>query len=137
MKIVKLDRLAGLVAALLLLMHAAPLFAARVNYEADLIRAARNGDIEAVRNLLNTSVDVNAQDNDQDEQGWSALMYAAQKGHTDIVLELLDGGADVNSVLDDKEYGTPRLNDGWTALMLAAEGGHTETAKALIDEGRM
>ena len=67
MKIVKLNKLAGLVAALLLVCLAAPLFAA--DYAA-LIKAAESGNTSAVKALIDAGADVNARNN----RGETALM---------------------------------------------------------------
>ena len=69
---------------------------------------------------LECGADVNA----ANEDGSTALMLAAQGGHTAIVLAMgLECGADVSAT---------KL-DGSTALMLAAQGGHTATSMALAE----
>eukprot|EP00730_Choanoeca_flexa_P002494 TRINITY_DN11069_c0_g2_i2.p1 TRINITY_DN11069_c0_g2~~TRINITY_DN11069_c0_g2_i2.p1 ORF type:complete len:331 (+),score=44.92 TRINITY_DN11069_c0_g2_i2:461-1453(+) len=56
------------------------------------------------------------------ERGWTALLLAASKGHSDVVLSLLHAGADINH----------SNKDGSTALQLAAKGGHFDTVALLI-----
>ena len=56
----------------------------------ELHRAAKAGDSEIIKALLETSVNVEA----RDEQGNTALHLAAQAGHSDIVLMLTDYGVD-------------------------------------------
>jgi ankyrin repeat protein len=64
-------------------------------------------------------VEVNA----QDVNGWTALISAAQSGHTHIVDSLLQHpDIDINI----------RDNDGWTALTRAVDGGHTESVHCLL-----
>jgi len=53
------------------------------------------------------------------------LMLAAGNGHTEIVVQLLNKGADVNA----------ESPDGATALIIAAENGHTKIAAELLDQG--
>ena len=48
--------------------------------------------------------------NEPDETGWTALHFAAENGHLDIVKKLVENGADINKA----------NNQGWTALHLAA-----------------
>ena len=52
---------------------------------------------------------------------------AAEKGHghVDVAKVLIQNGADVNAVDEDK----------WTALHFAAENGHVDVAKVLIQNG--
>ena len=50
---------------------------------------------------------------------------AIGEGHTDTVLVLLAGEADVNA----------RGSGGWTALMHAATKGQTDIVQALLDQG--
>ena len=53
------------------------------------------------------------------------LMWAAEKGHPEVVKLLVDNGADVNA----------RTKKIGTALTLALDNGHLEVAKLLIAKG--
>ena len=59
------------------------------------------------------------------EYGWTALMGAAQNGHTGTMLILLKAGANVDV----------HNRAGVTALMLAAQNGHAGNIKVLMDAG--
>ena len=61
----------------------------------------------------------------RDDQGGTALMFAAETGQTNIVNALIARGADVNAQNDR----------GYTALMLAVQKNHLDAAKALIAAG--
>ena len=65
---------------------------------------------------------VNAVDNN----GWTALMFAADRDQADITHLLMGRGADPNV----------KSKEGETALMIATEGKHEATAKVL-KEGRI
>jgi hypothetical protein len=65
--------------------------------------------------------DVNA----KDQNGQTALTYAAVQGDADSVKALVAAGADLNA----------QDNSGQTALMNAAMGGHLDCVKALIAAG--
>lgn len=82
-----------------------------------------SGQTEAVRKLLAESetVDVGYRDG----MGWTALMYAAKAGHSEIVALLIEAGANVHS----------ENNDGATALHLAAEKGRTQVTRILLKAG--
>ncbi|XP_030844118.1 serine/threonine-protein phosphatase 6 regulatory ankyrin repeat subunit C-like [Strongylocentrotus purpuratus] len=67
---------------------------------------------------LNQGAEVNKDDND----GWTALHSAANKGHLDVVTELISQGADVDKASDK----------GWSALYLAAAAGHVRVSSALL-----
>jgi len=58
----------------------------------ELLLAAKSGDKERVRLLLENGANVNA----RDRYGWTALMWAVFKGYKEIVKLLLENGADVN-----------------------------------------
>ncbi|XP_034949569.1 kinase D-interacting substrate of 220 kDa B isoform X2 [Chelonus insularis] len=62
---------------------------------------------------------------DRDENGTTALIFAASKGKLQFVRELINHGADVNA--EDA--------DNWTALLCAAKEGHTEVCLELLDHG--
>ena len=85
------------------------------------ITAAKVGDLDTVKDLLQFGADIHA-NND------SALRLAARNGQTEMVQELLQPtcgfiqGADIHA-----------MNDG--ALKYAAENGHTETVQALLLRG--
>ena len=82
---------------------------------------AAAGDVKGVKAALTKGANANAQDG----KGWTALMYAADKGHALMVPALLRAGADPNL----------RLADGATALFIAVVHGHLEIAAALLRAG--
>ncbi len=86
-----------------------------------LLAESRNGNTEAVKQLLEAGTDVNAKNNFGD----TPLMLAARYGHNETVGLLLESSADINA----------NNNYGWTALMWAARYGHTETVKFLLEKG--
>jgi len=62
------------------------------------------------------------------------------EGKFDVVLRLLDNGADANTVERDEEkgrigYWPPHSGVGRTALYFACENGHLEVARLLLDRG--
>src|SRR5262245_35504707 len=82
-----------------------------------LIEAAKNADIAAVKELLASGADVNQ----QDEKGWTPLNWAAGKGALDIVKLLIDGGAELFKVGRDQR----------TPYMIALAAGRVEVVKYL------
>ncbi|HEY6400212.1 MAG TPA: ankyrin repeat domain-containing protein, partial [Blastocatellia bacterium] len=89
--------------------------------ERALIRAATNGDLAGIEELLRAGANVNCTV-DIGEFG-SPLSAAAYKGRLDAVRLLLDRGADPNVVSD----AGPLIN--------AAEAGHVEIVSLLLDRG--
>lgn len=92
-----------------------------------LVHAADAGETKKVLQILNSGVNVNATfARDESElSGKTALMAAAERGHSGLVQALIKRGANVNL----KHY------SGQTALMFAARGGDKSTIEALIDAG--
>ncbi|TNJ29578.1 Ankyrin repeat protein 1 [Giardia muris] len=82
--------------------------------ETELIRAARNGDLEGVDDNLHEV-------GKQDEDGRTALMWAAVKGHTNFIPLL------------EREIGM-QDNWGWTALMKAASNDNIDSVRLLFSE---
>jgi hypothetical protein len=87
----------------------------------NLITASKEGDIKTVKALLERGADVN----EQDKEGWTALMYAAARGDSALVKLLLASEAKID------EWN----QDGATALGLAAQEGHKEVARLLRKAG--
>lgn len=87
----------------------------------DWERAAMNGDVDTVRQLLRSGVDIDS----LDRHGQSAVMLAAHRGHREVVEALIDAGADLNVTA---KYGL-------SALMLAVVGGHLSIARLLARAG--
>ena len=73
-----------------------------------LIEASYSGDVKQINELLQNNIDVNI----RDEEGFTPLMLAADRGHKDAVKVLLAAGADVNIVNNNYD----------TALFIAARG---------------
>jgi ankyrin repeat protein len=90
--------------------------------DARLIKAAKDGDLPAIQTALAGGDDING----RDKSGATALMWAANGGHAEVVKLLLEKGADVN---------VKRIGDGITALAVAAQNGHTELVNLLLEKG--
>src|SRR5689334_1641692 len=82
-----------------------------------LINAVKEGDAAAVRAVIASGADVNQ----QDEQGWTPLNWAAGKGDLEVVRLLAEHGADVFKVGRDQR----------TPYMIALAAGRVEVAKFL------
>jgi len=91
------------------------------NGKTALMAAARNGDNDKIRALMEQGADVNRPNNN----GGTAIMYAALSGDPDTVNLLLDRGAAIDAV----------AANGWTALMIACVKGHADIARLLLDNG--
>jgi ankyrin repeat protein len=76
------------------------------------------GDLPRTQQLLSKNANVN-------QAGWSALHYAAIKGHSKIVSLLISKGAQVNQ----------HSPDGDTPLISAVRSGDVDTVQALIRAG--
>jgi hypothetical protein len=84
-----------------------------------LVSAVRSGDAGQVRALLAAGADVAA----RDEDGWSALDWAAGRGDQELIEQLLAAGADA----------TAAAEDGRRPYDIAVAAGHRAAALALRD----
>ena len=85
-----------------------------------LLFAARSGDVETARALVEAGADVD----DVAAAGTSALVIAAHSGHGPLGIYLLEQGADPNAA-----------DAGYTALHAATLRSQTELAAALLEHG--
>jgi ankyrin repeat protein len=92
-------------------------------FGADLRQAIEKGDLEAVKRLLPAVSDINR----AESSGATLLHYASLDGQKEIVLYLLDQGANVNASVPN--YDSP--------IDLAARNGHTEVARVLAARGAL
>jgi ankyrin repeat protein len=77
-----------------------------------LLFAARDGNLESVKTLLDAGVDVNQ----QSEYGWTALLTATQNRYYKLAMFLLDHGAKPNLA----------NGGGWTPLYIATDNRNIE-----------
>ncbi|MGG1637773.1 M48 family metallopeptidase [Paenibacillus sp. FSL K6-3182] len=120
-----------------------------------MLGAASEADLELVKSLLDAGGNPNA----ADDEGWTALMWAAQLNETAIASSLIDAGAQLNVIEQSyeetaltialynesiemvalllEEGANPNLQDstGWTPLMTAAKNGDIEGAELLLKAG--
>ena len=87
-----------------------------------LLEAARRGDAEAVRTLLEGGADVNAAQGD----GMTALHVTAEVGSVEVARVLIEAGANVEA--------QTRIG-GYTPLHVAAAAASTDLVRALLDAG--
>ncbi|WP_375603618.1 ankyrin repeat domain-containing protein [Wolbachia endosymbiont of Anurida maritima] len=81
--------------------------------------AVEEGNLEAVKHLIEKGADLNA----PDKHGWTPLYYAVYSGNIDVVRFLIDQGADYN--ITDNE-GTP--------VYYAFQYGHVRIVKYFVEE---
>lgn len=113
--------LLGLLAVACLQIIPAAQNQAQVPLTISIFRAASDGNVTAVQNLLNAGIDVNT----REHEGETPLMYAAVAGKTEVLKLLLDRGADINAVSSNNE----------TALARAVGVNQYDAVKLLLDRG--
>jgi ankyrin repeat protein len=123
--------------------------AAHSDGQTPLMIAARTGNPEAVRVLLDKGANINAKDAIAAQ---TALMFAVTENHPEAVRVLLDRGADVNartSIVETPPATTGNLQGigraqnrekpvpqgAMTPLLYAARDGRIEIARMLLDSG--
>ena len=84
-----------------------------------LMEAVKAGDLTKADELINLGMDINQ----EDDQGWAPLNWAAGKGDLEAVRLLVDRGADVSKSGRDQR----------TPYMIALAAGHVEVVKFLKD----
>ncbi len=94
--------------------------------ERELVIAAKNGNKAVVQELMAAGAYVNSKDI-SDKQDKTALMFAAEYGHLEVVIELIK---------DIKVELNLQNNHGMTALMLAIQNGHVKIAIKLLEDAR-
>ena len=87
----------------------------------DLYDAARDGDLERVKVLVEQRADMEK----ASSSGWTPLIVASYWGRLEVVRYLLEQGANRDKA----------TNSGWTSLHYAARNGHLEIAKLLMVYG--
>ena len=91
----------------------------------NLLKAAYRDDLDQVKAIVAKGVDVNFI-HKYEFSGYPALKIASRIGNLDVVMTLLEAGADVNQF---KESNNRNI------LMSATQGCHFDIAKTLIDKG--
>lgn len=86
--------------------------------------ASRDPNIPKIQELIARGIDINERNSDDD--GYTAVHFAAWDGKNEILKILISHGADLN---------IEGLTDGKTPLHLAATTGHTEAVETLILNG--
>ncbi|NBC66897.1 MAG: ankyrin repeat domain-containing protein [Bacteroidetes bacterium] len=87
----------------------------------DLRNASLQGDLESVRQIVDSGV--NIEEGDQLDR--TPLMFASFNGHSEVVLFLIEQGADVQK----------QNSEGRTPLMFASSGPFPETVELLLENG--
>ena len=91
--------------------------------ESDLEGKVRDNDINAVKELIASGVNINQQD---ETNGYTPLMVACYRNYKEMAKLLISEGADINHQC--KTY-------GHTSLIMACNFNYVELAKLLISEG--
>lgn len=94
--------------------------------DSDLMQASKTGDIDRLRQILASEVNIK----ETNHRGQSALHLAVEGGYLEVVKELVNHNAEVNMPLI--LYGTA-IN--FTPVLVAASCGHLDIIKYLCEKG--
>ena len=108
--------------ALALLLVFAPQATDKSALNEELWNAARAGDVARVAKALDSGADINS----GNRYKATALFFAADKGHVEVIKLLIERGADVNAL--DSFY-------KFRPLMMALMNNHTPAAALLLERG--
>ncbi|MFB0555514.1 MAG: ankyrin repeat domain-containing protein [Phycisphaerae bacterium] len=86
-----------------------------------LWKAARSGDIKRVQSIISSGADINA----KNEEGFTPLYSAVERGQKVVVELLIANGADINA----------KGKNGQTPLHYTAQQGHADVAELLLANG--
>ena len=89
----------------------------------ELHQASKDGNVKKVRDLIEAGANIEQQTDDA--EGNTPLIFASGKNHVNVVRELIKAGADL-----DKSN-----KDGHTPLLFASKWGHLDVARELIKAG--
>ncbi|MBI4966055.1 MAG: ankyrin repeat domain-containing protein [Desulfomonile tiedjei] len=100
-----------------------------------LLNAARRGNLNEVRQILEAGGDVDSASMDN----VTPLMMAAERGHKDVVRLLLEKDASTKNrtkgtAFIESPFGS-RIAGGWNALMAAVSSGDADIVKLMLDKG--
>jgi outer membrane protein assembly factor BamB len=109
-------------AALALVLACAPQTTDKTGLNEELWNAARAGDVARVAKALDNGAEINS----GNRYKATALFFAADKGHVEVIKLLLERGADVNAL--DSFY-------KFRPLMMALMNNHTPAAALLLERG--
>jgi ankyrin repeat protein len=111
----------------LLLDHGADPTASDGDGLTPLMNAAENGTLPVVKLLVEAAKDPVEYINTMSSTGFNALIIASAHGHTPVIEYLLDAGANVDALHENKV----------TPLMYAAASGHVNAMKILVEKGKV
>ena len=96
------------------------------NYDIDLIKAAKNNNVDIVEKALIDGADIETK---EESTGMTALMYAAQSDDLPMVELLLKNNVDIDAKRKKS------ISNGDTALMFACAKGNLEIVEYLVKKG--